>query len=84
VIQPSPRPDGHAAALESLAAARFVRDEATVRACLDELDKIAAAGENTMPALLEAVRAYSTIGEITDVLRRRWGEHDRLHSGARR
>ncbi len=82
-IAPSARPDGRAAALESLAGAKAARDEAAVRACLDELDKVALAGENTMPALLEAIRAYCTMGEITEVLRGRWGEHDRLHTQRR-
>jgi methylmalonyl-CoA mutase N-terminal domain/subunit len=83
-IQPSVRPDGRAAALESLTETKAARDENAVRACLEELDKVAAAGENTMPALLEAVRAYSTMGEITAVLRDRWGEHDRSHAGGSR
>ena len=30
---------------------------------------------NTMPALLDAVRAYATIGEMCDVLREVWGEY---------
>ena len=36
----------------------------------------AAAGtENTMPALLDAVRAYATTGEMCDALREVWGEY---------
>jgi methylmalonyl-CoA mutase N-terminal domain/subunit len=28
-----------------------------------------------MPAILEAVEAYATVGEISNVLREEWGEH---------
>jgi methylmalonyl-CoA mutase N-terminal domain/subunit len=31
-----------------------------------------------MPALLDAVRAYATLGEITNKLRRVFGEHQAL------
>ena len=30
---------------------------------------------NTMPLLLEAVRAYATVGEMCDALRDVWGEY---------
>ena len=33
---------------------------------------------NLMPAILEAVRAYATVGEISDRLRVAWGEHREL------
>jgi methylmalonyl-CoA mutase N-terminal domain/subunit len=31
-----------------------------------------------MPALVEAVQAYATVGEISNVLRAAWGEHREL------
>ena len=31
--------------------------------------------DNTMPALLDAVRAYATVGEMCDALRDVWGEY---------
>ena len=34
--------------------------------------------ETLMPAILEAVRAYATVGEISDRLRVAWGEHREL------
>jgi methylmalonyl-CoA mutase N-terminal domain/subunit len=38
-----------------------------------------AAGEgNLMPAILAAVRAHATVGEISDRLRVSWGEHREL------
>jgi len=35
----------------------------------------AAGSENLMPYILEAVRAYATLGEMTDALRKSWGEY---------
>jgi methylmalonyl-CoA mutase N-terminal domain/subunit len=46
-----------------------------VRAALDELRAVAANGANTMPATIAAVRAYATIGEITDALRSELGTY---------
>ena len=34
--------------------------------------------ENTMPAILECVEAYATVGEISDVLRKVFGEQREL------
>ena len=45
---------------------------------MDELERVAAADGNLMPAILEAVRAYATVGEISDRLRVAWGEHREL------
>jgi methylmalonyl-CoA mutase N-terminal domain/subunit len=36
---------------------------------LDELQRAAEGAENTMPRILDAVRAYATLGEICDALR---------------
>jgi methylmalonyl-CoA mutase N-terminal domain/subunit len=36
------------------------------------------AGRNTMPAILDAVRAYATVGEMCDALRRVWGEYEEV------
>jgi methylmalonyl-CoA mutase N-terminal domain/subunit len=40
----------------------------------------AAAGttENLMPPILEAVRAYATLGEMCDALRDAWGEYEEV------
>src|SRR5579859_4775211 len=52
-----------------LAALREKRDNGRVRASLDALRRAAEGTENTMPSLLDAVRAYATLGEICDALR---------------
>jgi methylmalonyl-CoA mutase N-terminal domain/subunit len=51
------------------------RDAGSVRRALDALEAGAMTGANTMPLLLEAVRAYATLGEMCDSLRKVWGEY---------
>jgi methylmalonyl-CoA mutase N-terminal domain/subunit len=52
-----------------LAALRARRDNGKVQRTLDELRRAAEGTANTMPFLLDAVRAYATLGEICDALR---------------
>ena len=54
---------------------RRTRNQVVVTRALDRLRKAAAGTENTMPALLDATRAYATIGEMCDALRDVWGEY---------
>jgi methylmalonyl-CoA mutase N-terminal domain/subunit len=58
-----------------LAALRKRRDNSKVRATLDALRRAAEGTDNTMPYLLDAVRAYATIGEICDALRGVFGTY---------
>ncbi|MFY9728742.1 MAG: methylmalonyl-CoA mutase family protein [Bryobacteraceae bacterium] len=60
---------------EKLAALRARRDQGRVRKTLDTLQRAAEGTENTMPYLLDAVRAYATLGEITDALRAVFGTY---------
>jgi len=46
-----------------------------VKQTLDRVQEVAATQENLLPAILEAVESYATIGEITDRLRRVFGEY---------
>jgi methylmalonyl-CoA mutase N-terminal domain/subunit len=55
---------------------RQARDNARVRAALETLADGARGSANTMPLLVEAVRAYATIGEMCDTLRQVWGEYE--------
>jgi methylmalonyl-CoA mutase N-terminal domain/subunit len=55
---------------------RQARDNARVRAALEALSEGARGSANTMPLLVEAVRAYATIGEMCDALRHVWGEYE--------
>ncbi|MDR5683512.1 MAG: methylmalonyl-CoA mutase family protein [Armatimonadota bacterium] len=54
---------------------RAERDNAKVQACLAELRRTAESGGNTMYPIVEAVKAYATLGEICDVFRAVWGEY---------
>jgi methylmalonyl-CoA mutase N-terminal domain/subunit len=58
-----------------LAALRARRDNGAVRKTLDALRRAAEGTENTMPFLLDAVRAYATLGEICDALRGVFGTY---------
>ncbi len=54
---------------------RRKRNKVAVTRALDRLRRIAAGTENIMPAMLDAVRAYATVGEMCDALRDVWGEY---------
>ena len=58
---------------EKLAQLRARRDSNAVAAALARLTEAASGSANTMPATIEAVRAYATLGEICDSLRRVFG-----------
>ncbi|HEY1391103.1 MAG TPA: methylmalonyl-CoA mutase family protein [Ktedonobacterales bacterium] len=57
-----------------LAAMRDRRDNAAVTAELAALEAAARGSENLMPRILAAVEAYATLGEISDTMRRVFGE----------
>lgn len=73
---PGPKVDPDTEAVQSrrLAALRTERDDERVRAALGGVADAVRAQENSVPAVLEAVRAYATIGEICDVWRAELGE----------
>jgi methylmalonyl-CoA mutase N-terminal domain/subunit len=50
------------------------RDKKAAEAGLDKIRQAAVEGQNIMPAMMEAVRAYATLGEITNVLKGVFGE----------
>jgi methylmalonyl-CoA mutase, N-terminal domain len=58
-----------------LNALRAKRDFALAKSALAELQRRAATAENLLPAILAAVESYATIGEISDALRRVFGEY---------
>jgi len=58
-----------------LNALRAKRDSTRAKSALAELQRRAANTENLLPAILAAVEAYATIGEISDALRRVFGEY---------
>ena len=62
--------------LERLEQTHARRDAQAVTRTLDKLRKAAQAGENTMPATIEAVREYATLGEICSALRDVYGIYE--------
>ena len=59
----------------NLARVRQQRDASAVAAALAKVERDARDGANLMPAILAAARALATLGEISDALRRVFGEH---------
>ncbi|HEY7927623.1 MAG TPA: methylmalonyl-CoA mutase family protein [Candidatus Dormibacteraeota bacterium] len=58
---------------ERLGTLRESRDNSSVATRLDALKEVAAGSENTMPAIIDAVRARATEGEIVGALREVFG-----------
>jgi len=58
-----------------LRALRVRRDAAKSSAAIEEVERRARGAENLMPAILAAVEAHATVGEISDALRRAFGEY---------
>jgi methylmalonyl-CoA mutase N-terminal domain/subunit len=56
-----------------LAARRQARDDEGARAAVARMVEVGRTGENMIPAMLDAVRAEATLGEICDALRAEWG-----------
>lgn len=55
---------------------RQKRDSIKTTECLNQLEKAASWGdENLVPLILSCVESYATIGEISDTLRKVWGEY---------
>ena len=61
---------------EKLAALRKKRDNTRVRQALDALGSAAGTDSNLMPYILESARAYATLGEMCDVLRKVFGTYE--------
>jgi len=60
---------------EKLARLHAERDNAKVQQALADIEKAAVSGENLMPYIIEAVKVYTTLGEICGVLRNVFGEY---------
>jgi len=63
------------AQVERLWAVRRARDARATNAALTGVERAACEGRNVMPALLDAVRAYASLGEISDVFRKVHGAY---------
>ena len=61
--------------VEKLESLKAKRDNKYVKKCLQLLHDKAISGENIMPAVIDAVENYCTLGEIADELRKVFGEY---------
>ena len=57
---------------------RAERDPAAWEAAMLRLEDVARGTDNLLPPIIEAVKAYATVGEIADRLRASWGVHREL------
>ncbi len=61
--------------IERLNKVRAERDNRAVKRALERLEEAARTRENTMPYILEAVKAYASVGEIMEILKRVHGAY---------
>ena len=61
--------------VERLRAMRSRRDPRAHAAALERVAQSARGSDNVIPLILDAVKAFATVGEIANVLRAAWGEH---------
>ena len=59
--------------LARLAQVKSTRDQKRVKTALAEVERATAEDRNVVPSVLEAVRAYATVGEIVGIWRRQFG-----------
>jgi methylmalonyl-CoA mutase N-terminal domain/subunit len=71
-------PEGERRQVERVRRVRAERSAEAWSVAMDELERVARSDGNLMPPILAAVRAYATVGEISDRLRVAWGEHREL------
>ncbi len=69
-------PDIEEGQTKAVAEVRANRDEHAAQGALDVLKRAASdESANTIPVLIEAAKAYVTLGEMTDALRQVWGRY---------
>jgi len=60
---------------KKLAAVRAERNQTAAKAALEKVESTARGSGNLMPVIIDAVRAYATLGEISDAMRQVFGEY---------
>jgi methylmalonyl-CoA mutase N-terminal domain/subunit len=71
-------PEGEGRHIQRLQRVRAERNPIAWQESIDRLEVAARRNENVMEPLIDAVLAYATVGEITNCLRRVYGEHQAL------
>jgi methylmalonyl-CoA mutase N-terminal domain/subunit len=64
----------------NLARVRAERDAAKAAAAIAQVERTARDGANLMPPIIDAVRAWCTLGEISDAMRRVFGEYQPVNT----
>jgi methylmalonyl-CoA mutase N-terminal domain/subunit len=67
-------PKSESEQVAAVQAVRAKRDNKAVTQALENLLKVAKAGDNVVPATVEAIKAYATVGEIVNELRKVYGK----------
>jgi len=60
---------------KKLVAVKAERNQAAAKTALEKVESTARDGGNLMPVIIDAVRVYATLGEISDAMRRVFGEY---------
>ena len=71
-------PQGEDRQIARLQRVRAERDQAEFQRTMSALRRAAEGTDNLMPHLIDAVKAYATLGEIVGVLKEVFGEHQEL------
>ena len=71
-------PEAEACQVAGVRRVRAERDAASWEATMRRLEDAARGTDNLLPPIIEAVRAYATVGEIANRLREAWGVHREL------
>jgi methylmalonyl-CoA mutase N-terminal domain/subunit len=71
-------PEAERRQIEGVRRVRAERDPAAWTAAMSRLEDAARGTDNLLPPIIEAVKAYATVGEIADHLRAAWGVHREL------
>ncbi len=61
--------------IEKINTLKSQRDNSKVKSCLTQVEQDAKDGTNLMPGIILAVENYATLGEISDVMRKVFGEY---------
>jgi len=75
ILRVDPTGEGYRRQVERLRELRRQRDNREVAGCLRRLRQACRGQENVVPHLIEAVKAYCTLGEICDVMRDVFGTY---------
>ena len=71
-------PEGERAQVARVRRVRAERDAVAWAAAMERVGATARGTDNLLPALIDAVKAHATLGEMSDCLRSVWGEHREL------